>query len=143
MRTPIAYTFIFNLMIIFILIVFAFMAGTMSYYKAFKVNNRIVHSIEKFEGFNSDSQLEIEIFLGSMSYKSGGKRCAETYKGMTLVHEGVTYSYCIYIDLENPKSGEYYNYGVLTYMSIDFPLLNVVNFPVFTRTNEIYKFTNT
>ena len=73
------------------------MAGTMSYYKAFKVNNRIVHSIEKFEGFNSDSQLEIEIFLGSMSYKSGGKRCAETYKGMTLVHEGVTYSYCIYI----------------------------------------------
>ena len=143
MKTAIAYTFLFNLMIVFILIVFAFMAGTMSYYKAFKVNNRMVHAIEKFEGFNNESQLEIEIFLGSLSYKSDGINCAETYKGMHLVHQGTTYSYCIYIDPEKPKSGQYYNYGVLTYMSIDLPLVNLINFPVFTRTNEIYKFTNT
>ena len=129
MRTPIAYTFLFNLMIIFIFIVFAFLAGIMSYYKAFKVNNRMVHSIEKYEGFNEDSKVDIEQFLGGMSYKAGGLNCAEKYKGMDLVYQGESYSYCIYINPSKPKSGEYYNYGVLTYMTVDLPLINIINFP--------------
>ena len=78
MRTPIAYTFIFNLMIIFILIVFAFMAGTMSYYKAFKVNNRIVHSIEKFEGFNENWYIfgGIKPFAPTTIGRKKDKHCA-------------------------------------------------------------------
>ena len=142
MRGPIAYTFLFNLVMIFVLIIFAFMAGTMSYYKAFKVNNNIVHNIEKLEGFNEDSKLYIERFLGSISYKSGGIKCAEKYRDMFLVYEGQDYSYCIYIDNESPMAGDYYKYGVLTYMEIDLPLINLVNFRVFTKTNSIYKFTN-
>ena len=142
MRGPIAYTFLFNLVMLFILIIFAFMAGTMSYYKAFKVNNNIVHNIEKFEGFNEDSKLYIERFLGSISYKGGGIKCTEKYRDMFLVYEGQDYSYCIYIDNISPKTGDYYKYGVLTYMEIDLPLVNLINFKVFTRTNSIYKFTN-
>ena len=142
MRGPIAYTFLFNLVIIFVLIVFGFLAGTMSYYKAFKVNNRIIHNIEKFEGFNEDAKIPIEQFLGSISYKSGGIKCSDKYKNMTLVYEGTDYSYCIYIDNTKPQSGDYYKYGVLTYMEIKLPIINLVNFKVFTRTNSIYKFTN-
>lgn len=142
MRGPIAYTFLFNLVMIFVLIIFAFMAGTMSYYKAFKVNNNIVHNIEKLEGFNEDSKLYIERFLGSISYKSGGIKCAEKYRDMFLVYEGQDYSYCIYIDNKSPKTGDYYKYGVLTYMEIDLPLVNLINFKIFTRTNSIYKFTD-
>lgn len=142
MRGPIAYTFLFNLVMIFVLIIFCFMAGTLSYYKAFKVNNRIIYNIEKFEGYNDDSKIAIERFLGSMSYKTGGIRCADEYRDMFLVYEGQDYSYCIYIDNESPMAGDYYKYGVLTYMEIDLPLISLVNFRVFTKTNSIYKFTN-
>ncbi len=142
MRGPISYTFLFNLVMIFVLIIFCFMAGTLSYYKAFKVNNKIIYNIEKFEGYNDDAKIAIERFLGSMSYKSGGIKCAAKYRDMTLVYEGQDYSYCIYIDNESPKTGDYYKYGVLTYMEIDLPLVNLVNFKVFTKTNSIYKFTN-
>lgn len=146
MHGPLGHTFIYNLIIIFIVIVFGFLAGTMSYYKAFKVNNRIVASIEKFEGYNSESQKEISRSLGTLGYSIDKLSCKETYKGMSLVGTSADssnpYRYCIYIDKQNPKKGDYYTYGVLTYMNIDLPFVNRINIPIFTKTNRIYKFTN-
>ncbi len=141
MNSPIGHTFIYNIVILFVIIVFAFISGTLSYYKAFKVNNRIVHAIEKFEGYNPFSKEEIETVLGNLGYSLQSANCREEYKGMHLVSIGENYRYCIYIDPENPKSGEYYNYGVLTYMNLDLPVINMINIPIFTRTNLIYKFT--
>ncbi len=142
MNSPIGHTFIYNIVILFIIIVFAFIAGILSYYKAFKVNNRIVHAIEKFEGYNPYSKEEIETVLGNLGYSLQSANCKAEYKGMHLSTIGENYRYCIYIDPEKPKSGEYYNYGVLTYMNIDLPVINLINIPIFTRTNLIYKFTN-
>ena len=47
MSTSIGHTFLYNLIILFIIIIFAFLSGTLSYYKAFKVNNRIVYIIPR------------------------------------------------------------------------------------------------
>lgn len=153
MSGAIGHTFIYNIIIIFIVIVFGFLAGTMSYYKAFKVNNRIVSSIEKFEGYNLnasdiiDSSIEeINRTLGSIGYSADKSACKEQYKGMYLVESSNDSSknpfrYCIYINDTNPSSGEYYTYGVLTYMNIDLPFINRINIPIFTKTNRIYKFT--
>lgn len=152
MSGPVGHTFIYNLIIIFIVIVFGFLAGTMSYYKAFKINNRIVSAVEKFEGYNSNgtkggSIQEINRVLGTFGYSTEAADCPATYKNMTLVEASNdrsinSYRYCIYLDNTRPSKGQYYTYGVLTYMNIDLPFVNRINIPVFTKTNRIYKFTN-
>ncbi len=144
MSSSIGHTFLYNIIILFVIIVFAFISGILSYYKAFKVNNRIVHAIEKFEGYNKLSKEEIDYSLGNYGYSTEVINCNKTYKNMNLVEAtglNSNYRYCIYIDELNPVSGTYYTFGVLTYMNLDLPIINVINIPVFTRTNRIYKFT--
>ena len=153
MSGPIGHTFMYNLIIIFIVIVFGFLAGTLSYYKAFKINNRIVSAIEKFEGYNSNesdggSKQEINSVLTNFGYSREKITCpgedGDDYKGMKFVENGDKngFRYCIYIDNEKPSKNSYYTYGVLTYMNIDLPFIKRINIPVFTKTNRIYKFTN-
>lgn len=143
MSGPVGHTFIYNIIILFIIIVFGFLAGTLSYYKAFKVNNKIVSAIEKYEGYNALSKEEIQERLSTLGYALQPLNCADEYRGMELVSLGENFSYCIYISSENPKRGEFYNYGVLTYMNLDLPIISMIKLPIFTRTNRIYKFTDT
>ncbi len=167
MKSPIGHTFMFNFIILFIFIVFAFLAATISYYKAFKVNNRIVYSIEKYEGFNykddtkgsngnilDSSYEEIQVYLTSIGYRGAteNEKCPSHYDGMPLVELEIerSHRYCIYLDQDaiektdtegQPVCTKYYQFGVLTYMNINLPLIELVDFPVFTKTNRIYKFT--
>ena len=150
MNGPIGHTFLYNLIIIFIFIVFGFLAGTISYYKAFKINNRIVSAIEEFEGYNTNgskggSVEEIDRVLSTFGYTRGRANCPDTYRNMSLLESSRDngYRYCIYISDARPAKGTYYKYGVLTYMNIDLPVVRRINIPVFTKTNQIYKFTNT
>lgn len=145
MKTAIGSTFMYNIIILFIVIIFAFIAGSLSYYKAFKVNNRIVYAIEKFEGYNDKSLEEINQILSTLGYDrdTSNLKCEETYKDMSLVSSSsVDYRYCIYVDKIH-SSGSYYVYGVKTYMSIDLPFVSWIRIPIFTKTNQIYKFTKT
>ena len=61
MRESIGTVTLLNFVIVFIFVVFAFLMGTFSYYKAYKVNNYMVAAIEKYEGFNELSHAEIEL----------------------------------------------------------------------------------
>lgn len=143
MSGPVGHTFIYNLIIIFIVIVFGFLAGTMSYYKAFKINNRIITAIEKFEGNNQLAQQEINNVLSTLGYSSETANCKEKYKNMYRDdHTTPNYKYCIYHETDKPAKNTYYEYGVLTYMNIDLPFINRINIPIFTKTNKIYKFTD-
>lgn len=144
MSGAVGHTYIYNIIILFIVIVFAFLMGTLSYYKAFKVNNNIIHAIEKYEGYNELSKEEIHNKLGTIGYSTETTTCKLEYKNMTLVSSEVNqnFRYCIYIDNENPTKNGYYIYGVLTYMNLDLPIVNRINIPVFTRSNYIYKFTS-
>jgi len=147
MSTSIGHTFIYNLIILFIVIVFGFLAGALSYYKSYKVNNRIVGAIEQYEGYNVLSKAEIDRVLTTLSYSPIGNigytECPDSYKGMDLVEmTDNEFDYCVYID-PVVEQGKYYRYGVLTYMSIDLPVINNLRLKVFTRTNRIYKFTDT
>jgi len=138
----IGHAFLYNLIILFIVVVFAILAGTLSYYKAFKINNRIVNAIEKFEGYNEDAISEINYVLNTLGYSGESPKCPETFKGMTRVNYTHPYDYCIYISNLNPTQGSDYNYGVLTFMRLDLPIVNKLKVNVFTKTNNIYKFTN-
>lgn len=68
MRESIGTSFTLNFIVLFIFLVFAFLAGTLSYYKAYRVNNYIVNAIEKYEGYNDYSKAEIEKGLSAIGY---------------------------------------------------------------------------
>ena len=66
MREGIGSVFLYNMIILFIIIVFGLISATISYYKAFKVNERILSTIEKFEGHNDLAKAEIDDYLISI-----------------------------------------------------------------------------
>ena len=59
---------LYNIVIVFLVIVFAFLAATISYSKAFRVNSRIIFAIEKYEGYNQLSADQIEDVLETLGY---------------------------------------------------------------------------
>jgi len=149
MRESIGTAFLYNIIIVFIVIVFAILAATLTYYKAYKVNTRIITSIEKFEGYNSLAVTEINNTLTTIGYmtkdthkcpteKNGGKLSGTDSKNYTGEKENKKFRYCVYYFEENEG---HYGYGVMTYITIDIPIVNMfLQIPVYTRSNRIVKF---
>lgn len=144
MKQSIGLTYTLNFVILFIVITFAFLFGIMSYYKAFKVNSRIANAIENHEGYNSLSSPEINNVLESLGYLKGSGNCG-TRKGTSAISsigadDAINkYAICVYEYPVN-KSG-YFRYGVVTYISIDIPIIGqTLKLPVYSETEKIYKF---
>lgn len=141
MREGIGSVFLYNIIIIFIVITFAFILGIMSYAKAFRVNSKLVNAIETYEGYNELSAKEIARTLNNYGYKKGTIDCPNRNGKQSL--ETITsygnYQYCVYAyTIDN----NHYNYGVLTYMNLDLPIIGkLINIPVFAKTDTIYYFT--
>lgn len=126
---------------IFLVITFAFLAGTLSYMKAYKINTRIVSAIEKYEGYNYFANEEINTKLGVWAYKkrTGATDDCPTIKGSRAI-TGVnyTYDYCVY---EFRINDHYYNYGVRTYIYFDLPIIHrPIKVPIYSETERIYDF---
>lgn len=68
MKEGISYSFLLNIVILFIFVCFTVVMGVMSYYRAYKAGAIIVESIEKYEGYNCLSKQEISQKLGSITY---------------------------------------------------------------------------
>lgn len=155
MKQSIGTSFILNLVFTFLVILFAFLTATLSYYKAYKVNTRILQAIEKYEGYNGNAQSEINRILGSLGYNMGNSNNCKSTKGDNGVlirgGNGISnppyeanleeekYDYCVYYydDVDS-----YYSFGVITYIHINLPIINkVVKVPIFTKTEKIYRFT--
>lgn len=137
MKEGMGFTVTINIMLIFIAIVFAFLAATLSYYKAFKVNNYIVNSLEKFEGYNDLSKQEIEQTLMTLGYEKGSINCPDEKNGgqLTELNAQNLFKYCIYYHDEDDK---HYSYGVMTYIKVELPLFSMFRLPIYTKTNLIY-----
>ncbi len=156
MRESIGTVSLLNFIIFFILLVFAFIMATFSYYKAFRVNNAIVSAIEKYEGFNSYSQKEIKDKLGGLGYEFIDFDCRNNNKNVELLdingkitknastrgYEG----YCVYVKNRDVLSTDndidrYDSYEVTTIISVNFPGLDgVLKLRVNSKTNRIYNF---
>lgn len=149
MKQSIGFTYTLNFVILFIVITFAFLVGIMSYYKAFKVNSQIANAIENHEGYNALSASEIDRILTSLGYTKGQVKCP------TRTHNGKDYTsvsnndfaICIY-DYEAEeqtairKSGYHFKYGIVTYISMDLPIIGkTLKLPIYTETEKIFKFT--
>ncbi|MBP3920586.1 MAG: hypothetical protein J6D28_03375 [Bacilli bacterium] len=68
MKESISYTFVLNIVILFIFLCMAIIMGIFSYYRAFRAGSIIVDTIEKYEGYNCLSAEEIGRKLSTISY---------------------------------------------------------------------------
>ena len=140
---------------------FGILSATISYYKAFKVNERIDASIEKFEGYNRLSEAEISDYLTSIGYTSDNdpSACPETKSGGELIATGDNVSgnpnhlYCVYFfgdDTGGSDSGKkngdnqplYYNYSVMTFIYVDLPIVGKFKVPVYSKAERTYNFSD-
>lgn len=155
MKQSIGLTVTINIIIVFIMVAFVFVAGILSYSKAFKAASVIVKQLERFEGYNVASIGAINTNLSSLSYQMGdSSKCKETRHAtigegnLVLINDinnsyTEEFEYCIY-KFENDVDNKHYSYGVVTYITIDFYMFNMkLRIPVYAKTNRIYRFTNT
>lgn len=143
MRESIGSVFLYNMIILFIVIVFAFLAGTISYYKAFKVNSNIAKALEIYEGYNSYSDTEIVRVLTTLGYHKGDTKCPQK-KGTTpvaITGTSSAFDYCLYFTTEDNR---HYTYGITTFIRLDLPVIGErLRLPIYSKTERIFRFTNT
>ena len=136
MKESIGYTVTLNIVIVFIVVIFAFLSAAIVYFKSNKISNVVMNSIEKYEGYNSLSKSDISAQMASLGYNKGKINCA-TDKKCTLKNDGKD-GYCVY---ECDGNKDYYYYKVRTNMSINIPIINdLLNIPVYSNTNYIYNY---
>lgn len=159
MKESIGNAMLFNLVIIFSLILIAFFVGSLSYTKAFKVKNKIIEEIEK-EGEAAGREFtDIDQARGAYTkaekqiydwLRSGGENgqgigyrmntdhineCTYDKEGAEEVTgNGNEFEYCVYrIDTckESNKDSCGVYYHVTTYMYFDLPIIDqLIKIPV-------------
>ena len=159
MKEAIANAGVYNLVIIFVIILLAFFIGSLSYSKAFKVKNKIIEEIEKDQGYTTgvadSTEDRVEDWIASIGYRinTGNDRNTENCPKVTgnggeegkLVNSDGDYQYCVYEfdtctkGADKAKCGKYYR--VTAYMYFDVPILSgLLKLPVSGETmifNEI------
>lgn len=129
---------LYNFIILFIVIAFGFLAATVTYFKAFKLNSSISFALEKFEGLNSESIKEINDSLEKMGYrKDNNKNCPNKAKMSLVSTSGIDYPICIY---ESGLNSGYFNYGITTFIYLDMPIVGLVKIPIYTESEKLYRF---
>ena len=143
MKETIASTYLYTIIIIFLLIVFGFAGGLITYQKAYKVNSKIANAIEKAEGYNDISITEINRVLGTMGYRGNdNKVCPERNDGTLITDSSYipSYKYCVYQTKVASKSDPYDQYFIVSYIFIDLPIVDEFKISVKSKTTEIYHF---
>lgn len=157
MREAIGATWIFGIVIVFITLFSGYLAFSVNYSKAFKVKDKIVETLQKYNGPNDESIEEIETYLSDVGYNSTGVCNAnagirtdmkfigadETEVRTRNANDEGKYNYCIQrISSSNTTStgelsGGYYK--VVVFFSLSLPIVNdLFHFNVSGETMNIY-----
>ena len=141
MKESIGYTVTLNIVIVFIVVVFAFLSATIVYFKSNKISNVVMNSIEKYEGYNSLSIKDINAQMEALGYNESKITCKQEDNNGCLLQDSANAGikgYCVYGCNLND---EYYYYRVRTNMSIDIPIINdLLNIPIYSQTNYMYNY---
>ena len=128
---------------IFLVIVFGFAGALITYMKAYKVNSRIVNAIEQNEGYNEASVTEINGILSTLGYRENdNKSCPERDDGTLLTGDDnkPDFRYCVYQTKAATKADPYDQYMVVTYIFIDLPFIDEIEFSVKSKSSTIFRF---
>ena len=147
MREAIGGTWIFGLVITFIVFFASFLAISVNYSKAFNVKNNIVDMISKYEGNNCNARIKIGNYLNDVGYLVSGD-CGsidgvnyEPYdlKGNKLASGKKGY-YCIAkTDTGSNTDISKSYYRVVVFFRVDLPVIgNLTTFRIKGETESIY-----
>ncbi len=128
------------IIIVFLVIVSGYMAYNVSYTKAFKVKNKVISTIEEFEGkcdFSKDGDKCVKIidtFMRQIGYNPVSKTELNNNKHNFDIPNGCKTSnvycqtgYCTMKCQYNTSiANKYYYYRVVTYVTLDIPIINKV-----------------
>lgn len=146
MRDAIGGSFMIKLIIVFLVLYIIFVAVALNYAKAFRVKNKVLDIIEQNEGIKdfdnaSDTAItQISTYMNNVSYKinkdTADKKCKETFGNGDDVFVGKE-GYCIIeVRGNNDINADYYK--VTTFVTIDFPFLNLsFTIPITGETRKI------
>ena len=155
MREAIGGTWLFGLVITFIVFFASFLAISINYSKAFNVKNNVVDIISKYEGNNPCARNKISSYLRTTGYLVPG-RCPETKGDGTCLYTGYdnegnpvtdTTSKVYYwisedmIDSTSVLSKTYYR--VVIFFRIDLPLFGPITTYKIKGETESIPFPNT
>jgi len=157
MKESISNALITNLIITFLFILVILFAGSSAYTKAFKVKNRIISILERYEmelANNTDTKLptninnEINSILSDVGYRvqiNNDTKCQTDLKkrfknnlndNYKIINTSSNYRYCIArFDTREGQSMKASYYAVVTYMYFEIPLIGAtLEFPVYGET---------
>lgn len=138
MREATGNTFMFYVIIVFILLVMLILMGSISYSKAFKAKNKIIRMIEDNRGFDEEVKEQIDEYLHSSGYRLSTaftKNCPSPKDEQSQIQDKDRYLYCVYST--DTIRGTYYS--VVIYMRFEIPIISgLLEFPVSGDTRTIY-----
>lgn len=147
MREAIGGTWIFGIVITFIVLFSSYLAISVNYSKAFKVKNSIVSMIEKYEGHGTEVQNLIEDYNKSVGYGVSSS-CSGRGTGYDVVYTGggsARSRYCVSCS-ETAPSGQGNRmpksyYTITVFFKLDLPIIgNIFVFPVTGQTKPVYRY---
>ena len=131
MREGLGNVLMYNIIILFLVLIVVFLVGTISYNKAFRVNSRIINAIEKYEGYNGPAYEEIDRTLTTIGYsRKGNVDCPTKYGAGAMTNFTGKYQYCVYEFKINDKF----------YIDFDLPIAGEIKVPIYSKTDQIYQF---
>lgn len=154
MKEAIANAGVFNIIIIFVIVLLSFFIGSLGYSKAYKIKNKIVDEIEKDGEYNNKTQDTIENWLNEIGYRFNNDlsfSCpSQEYNGKSVeaINSSSDFQYCVYKfdncsgnrnsdtgKCSKPKASVYYR--VVAYMYFDVPIVNnLIRLPVVGETKS-------
>lgn len=153
MRESISNSYVFMIVITIIGVCSIIVISSLSYSKTFKIKNRIIEIIDKYQTYDDTVQSEIDQFLKESGYpfvKDNKVTCptgrgekvesvSDEDSGRTAINEIKNFKYCIY--RYKTVKGKYYS--VVTYMSFGLPLIGdliTLEFPLYGDTKVFSDF---
>ena len=132
-----------NIMLTIIGILIILLTGSIAYSKAFRVKEKIIDIVEKYNGYDKDSKKEIEDMLTNLGYRTLNaiqykNFCnSKKFDNFDLDSSAIPdHMYCVYKrDLGNNS----YYYKIVAYMYFDIPVVgNYIQIPISGETKILY-----
>lgn len=135
MREVSGSTWVFQLMIIFILIFACFLCLVINYSKAYRVKNEMLSIIEKYEGISSTSESIINNYLQGEAYITTGSCPDGEWNGVLIENDGYElarsgqkYNYCF---MESTSSNNRKYYEIIVFYKFNLPFIgDIMTFQV-------------
>ena len=140
MKSAIGNSMVVYIILTVLVFMIAFFAVSISYSKAFRVNNAIVNSIEKNKEFDEQ---EVNEILRTVGYRVEPLRSVNYCQSGAINNaSGGNYRYCVYSHEFSRAGYTGTYYSVRTYLYFDVPLMgNMFDFryPINGQTRVIYE----